>query len=94
MRIDVPDTDLSFERASFTGREYREYTRANAELKYIDEMVEKTLSFVVKNVTKGGVAYSGDLMDLDWYEEVMPIYYEAAQALIPKGPPGTTTEES
>ena len=94
MLVQVEGTDISFERASFTGREYRDHIRSNAELTYIDEIVEATLRLVVGKVTKGGIAYTGDYMDLDWASELMPMYYAAAKELVPKGPDGSTTDES
>ena len=92
-RVEVPDTDISFELRSFTGREYVEYSKTDHLTTPISEVVSQTLAMVCETVYKDGEVVE-DYLDLKQQEEIIPLYFAAVGEVRPKVPSGIRTDES
>ena len=90
----VPGTNLSFTRNSFSGCEYREFTRANMKYKYLDEVVENSFEFCIDALYRDGKSETRDPMTFDWFEETLPLYYAVSDSLLPKARSGSIMDES
>lgn len=93
MTVEVPDTDISFDVRSFTGRELKELTKIQLSKTPDIAVIESTLQMVCAAIYKDGKPVKGSL-DLLYQEELVPLYFAAAKESRPKVPSGLTTEKS
>lgn len=95
MRVEVEGTNISFDKKRFTGHDYVAYMESAEPDDSLSDVAVKLFDLVVGTLyIDGNEAENQDVMALDWFDEVTPVFVAASGCVHPKAQRGSTTDES